>query len=496
VHGTDNARCLIALSLMTGQVGRPGTGLHPLRGQNNVQGASDAGLIPMMLPDYRRVDNAGARSNFEKLWGQSLDPKAGLTVVEIMDAVHAGKIRGMYIMGENPAMSDPDVAHARQALAELEMLVVQDIFLTETAYLADVILPASAFPEKTGTFTNTDRLVQLGRQALTPPGDARQDLWIIIEMAKRLGLDWRYTHVSEVFDEMRKAMPSIAGITWDRLEREHAVTYPCEHEGDPGERVVFTSNFPTTTGRGRFVPAKVIPAAERPDAEYPFVLITGRQLEHWHTGSMTRRTEVLDALRRIEGGGMVKDLDRVTQLVQFGLDEFEHFKVLYKLYRRIAPDRNVSIFEMGKLPEAVKMVEMRQSFRKREPLGDTIVDLTEGGGLGMYFGIAKAFESAGALSDDDTIVRDFANMTITDETEHMQHRFRKAMSLGLTAQQWEDVDRGLQTLFAQKLIERNEQFGNVFSRAELDSMTRDVEAGNAYVRTNVGFLTDPVALAA
>jgi len=296
VHGTDNARCLIALALMTGQVGRPGTGLHPLRGQNNVQGASDAGLIPMMLPDYRRVDNAGFRANFEALWKSKLDTKAGLTVVEIMDAVHAGKIRGMYIMGENPAMSDPDVAHARQALAELEMLVVQDIFLTETAYLADVILPASAFPEKTGTFTNTDRLVQLGRQALTPPGDARQDLWIIVEMAKRLGLDWRYTHPSEVFDEMRSAMPSIAGITWERLEREGAVTYPCEHEGDPGERVVFTADFPTASGRGRFVPAKVIPAAERPDAQYPFVLITGRQLEHWHTGSMTRRTEVLDAI--------------------------------------------------------------------------------------------------------------------------------------------------------------------------------------------------------
>jgi formate dehydrogenase major subunit len=296
VHGTDNARCLIALALMTGQVGRPGTGLHPLRGQNNVQGASDAGLIPMMFPDYRRVDNAEARGHFEALWGQPLDPKPGLTVVEIMDAVHAGKIRGMYIMGENPAMSDPDVAHARQALAALEMLVVQDIFLTETAYLADVILPASAFPEKTGTFTNTDRLVQLGRQALSPPGDARQDLWIIVEMAKRLGLDWTYAHPSEVFAEMRKAMPSIAGITWDRLEREHAVTYPCEREGDPGTRVVFTEQFPTATGRGRFVAAKVIPAAEQPDSAYPFVLITGRQLEHWHTGSMTRRTEVLNAI--------------------------------------------------------------------------------------------------------------------------------------------------------------------------------------------------------
>lgn len=296
VHGTDNARCLIALSLVTGQVGRPGTGLHPLRGQNNVQGASDVGLIPMMYPDYRRVDNADAKGSFEALWQKALDPQPGLTVVEIMDAVHAGQIRGMYIMGENPAMSDPDVRHAREALAELEMLVVQDIFLTETGYLADVILPASAFPEKTGTFTNTDRSVQIGRQAIEPPGEARQDLWIIVEIAKRLGLDWHYAHPREVFAEMRKAMPSIAGISWERLERDHAVTYPCTGEDDPGERVVFTEQFPTATGRGRFVPASIIPAAEQPDAEYPFVLITGRQLEHWHTGSMTRRTEVLDTI--------------------------------------------------------------------------------------------------------------------------------------------------------------------------------------------------------
>jgi len=199
-------------------------------------------------------------------------------------------------MGENPAMSDPDVSHARQALAELEMLVVQDIFLTETAYLADVILPASAFPEKTGTFTNTDRSVQLGRQALPPPGQARQDLAIIVAMARELGLDWTYAHPRDVFDEMRKAMPSIAGITWERLEREHAVTYPCEKEGDPGERVVFTTSFPTASGKARLVPAQIIPAAEQPDREFPFVLITGRQLEHWHTGSMTRRTEVLDAI--------------------------------------------------------------------------------------------------------------------------------------------------------------------------------------------------------
>jgi len=296
VHGTDNARCLIALALMTGQIGRPGTGLHPLRGQNNVQGASDAGLIPMMLPDYGRVDNPAARERFEKAWKTTLDPQPGLTVVEVMDAIGQGSVKGMYILGENPAMSDPDANHARAALAQLEHLVVQDIFLTETAYLADVVLPASAFPEKTGSFTNTDRLVQLGRQAIDPPGEARQDLWIIQELARRLGLDWQYEGVHQVFDEMRRLMPSIAGVTWERLQRDGAVTYPCRVEGDPGQPVVFQDGFPREGGRARFVAADIIPADERPDADYPMVLITGRQLEHWHTGSMTRRTAVLDAL--------------------------------------------------------------------------------------------------------------------------------------------------------------------------------------------------------
>jgi formate dehydrogenase major subunit len=296
VHGTDNARCLIALALMTGQIGRPGTGLHPLRGQNNVQGASDSGLIPMVFPDYQRVDDEEAGARFEALWAAKLDRKPGLTVVEIMNAAYDGKIRGMYIMGENPAMSDPDLEHARAAMAKLEHLVVQDIFLTETAYLADVVLPATAWPEKDGTVTNTDRMVQLGRRALKAPGEAREDLWIIVELAKRLGLDWSYVHPREVWNEMRQGMDSIRGITWERLERDSSVTYPCENEGDPGEPVVFQTHFPTATGRAKFVPADIIPAAERPDKEYPMVLITGRQLEHWHTGAMTRRSGALDAI--------------------------------------------------------------------------------------------------------------------------------------------------------------------------------------------------------
>ena len=306
VHGTDNARCLIALVTVTGQIGKPGSGLHPLRGQNNVQGASDAGLIPMMYPNYQRVTNPEAHDWFEKFWNTPLDKQPGYTVVEIMhkalaDDTDPHKVRGMYIMGENPAMSDPDLNHARHALASLEHLVVQDIFMTETAWLADVVLPATAWPEKTGTVTNTDRMVQMGRQAVEAPGQAKADLWIIQQIAKGMGLKWQYAGehhgVAEVYEEMRQAMHEvISGISWERLVRESSVTYPCLTEEDPGQPTVFKDHFATTDGRVHLVPADIIPANERPDAHYPFVLITGRQLEHWHTGSMTRRATVLDAI--------------------------------------------------------------------------------------------------------------------------------------------------------------------------------------------------------
>ncbi len=296
VHGTDNARCLIALALTTGQVGRPGTGLHPLRGQNNVQGASDAGLIPMVYPDYQPVENPLIREFFEAEWGHALDPQRGLTVVEIMNAVHAGTIKGMYIEGENPAMSDPDLEHARQALAKLDHLVVQDLFVTETAFHADVILPASAFAEKEGTFTNTDRRVQLARQVVKPPADARQDLWIIQEIARRMGLDWNYAGVADVFAEMTRVMPSLKNITFERLQREGAVTYPVDSPDAPGNEIIFATGFPTESGRGKLVPARLLPPDEIPDADYPMVLSTGRVLEHWHTGSMTRRSGVLDEI--------------------------------------------------------------------------------------------------------------------------------------------------------------------------------------------------------
>ncbi len=326
-HGTDNARCLIALALVTGQTGRPGTGLHPLRGQNNVQGASDAGMIPMVFPDYRSVENPDIRAEYEAFWGTTLDAKRGLTVVEIMHAIHDDVIRGMYILGENPAMSDPDVQHAREALAHLEHLVVQDIFLTETAWHADVVLPASAHAEKWGTFTNTNRQVQIGRPAVPTPGEVRQDWALIQELAQRVGLPWKYADVSEVFAEMGQVMPSLKNITWARLLAEEAVTYPCDAPDKPGNEIIFSQSFPTANGRARIVPTELRAPDEMPDAEYPMVLTTGRMLEHWHTGSMTRRAATLDALepeaicglnpREMERLGIAPG-DRVTVVTRRG----------------------------------------------------------------------------------------------------------------------------------------------------------------------------------
>ena len=242
------------------------------------------------------MTNPETQAFFEKFWDTPLEPNPGLTVVEIMNAMREREIMGLYVMGENPAMSDPDAMHARESLCELEHMVVQDIFMTETAFLADVILPASAFPEKDGTFTNTDRRVQMGHQAIEPPGEARQDLWIIQQMAQRLGLNWNYESPREVYEELRQCMPSITGITWERLEREGTVTYPCESADDPGQEIIFGDSFPTENGLGKLVPTEIMPPDETPDNHFPLVLTTGRLLEHWHTGSMTRRARVLDSL--------------------------------------------------------------------------------------------------------------------------------------------------------------------------------------------------------
>ncbi len=295
--GTDNARCLIAMCAITGHVGRPGTGLHPLRGQNNVQGASDAGLIPMMYPDYQPVNVPEFRESFERAWGRDLDPNPGLTVTEIVKSILQGGVRGMYMMGENPFLSDPNINKVRKALSQLEFLVVQDIFMTETAEFADVILPATTFYEKEGTYTNTDRRVQLGRKVIDPPGEAREDWWITQEISNRIGLPMNYTHPSEIFDELVGVMPNYAGLSYDNLG-EGGKLYP---NPDPlnsdGTVVLFDERFNTDDGKAHLVAAEWMPAAELPSDEYPFILNTGRLLEHWHTGTMTRRTFVLDAIQ-------------------------------------------------------------------------------------------------------------------------------------------------------------------------------------------------------
>jgi len=343
IHGTDNSRCLISLALLCGHVGRPGTGLHPLRGQNNVQGASDAGLIPHVMPDYQSVTDGSVRDLFRHIWlGTEIQEKPGLTVVEIMDRVYRGSIRGMYVLGENPAMSDPDVEHARKALAHLDHLVVQDIFLTETAMFADVILPASALPEKTGTVTNTNRTVQMVQQVLPPPGEAREDWKIVVDLARRIGLDWDYDHPREVFDEMKMSMRSLHHITWTRLKNEGAVTYPCKGPEDPGQSVVFGDGFPRRAGRAQFTPARVTPPAEMPDDKFPMILTTGRQLEHWHTGSMTRRATVLDAVEPEANCSM-----HPSTLRQLGVAPGEHVRlttrrgtleIMARADRAVAPD--------------------------------------------------------------------------------------------------------------------------------------------------------------
>ncbi len=293
--GTDNARCLIALCCITGHVGRPGTGLHPLRGQNNVQGASDAGLIPMMYPDYQRVTGDAARAKFEHAWGTPLDPNTGLTVTEIIGEALKGNIKGMYMMGENPFLSDPNVNKVRKGLANLDFLVVQDIFLTETAEFADVVLPATTALEKLGSYTNTDRRVQIGRPAMDPPGQAHPDWEVICDLATRFGFPMHYDGPEQVFEELVSLMPSYTGLSYETLDGPGKL-YPIDEEHPDGKVVLFDQSFSTEDGRAHLVPAEWAPADELPDAEYPMILTTGRLLQHWHTGSMTRRSFALDAI--------------------------------------------------------------------------------------------------------------------------------------------------------------------------------------------------------
>ena len=295
VHGVRNARSLINLALISGHVGRPGTGLHPLRGQNNVQGVSDMALLPNFLPGYGLVAKEEARDRFSAAWGATVPEEPGLTIVEMINGAACGSMRGLYFVGENPAMSDPDANHVRHALTCLDHLVVQDIFLTETAWYADVVLPAAALLEKWGSFTNTNRQIQISRPVVDPPGEARQDWWITQEIARRLGLDWSYSGPGDVWEEARSLWPAIAGVPWARLERDGWCQYPCAEEGAPGKDVLFGDRFPTADGLAKLVPVAPGEPDERPDDDYPLIFITGRVLEHWHTGAMTRRSAVLEA---------------------------------------------------------------------------------------------------------------------------------------------------------------------------------------------------------
>ena len=291
--GTDNVLALANLAMVTGNVGKPGAGVNPLRGQNNVQGACDLGALPDVYSGYQKVDDDEARAKFEAAWGVRLPTTVGLTVVEMINAAAEGALKALYIMGENPMLSDPDLNHVEKALSNLDLLIVQDIFLSETAQLADVVLPAAAFAERDGTFTNTERRVQRVHQALPPPGEARLDWQITCDLARRLGYEMSYPHVSVIQDEIAGLTPIYGGITYDRLEVS-SLQWPCPDRDHPGTSYLHKDRF--SRGRGKFHPVQFIPPQELPDDDYPFVLSTGRILEHWHTGTMSRRSKVLDEL--------------------------------------------------------------------------------------------------------------------------------------------------------------------------------------------------------
>lgn len=314
--GTNNVKSLANLTMLCGHIGSEGNGLCPLRGQNNVQGACDVGGLPNVFPGYQPVTSEAVLTKFQQGWatGMRLSNKVGLTVTEMLPAALEGKLKAMYIVGENPVLSDADSAHVKKSLESLEFLVVQDIFLTETAQLADVVLPAASFAEKDGTFTNTERRVQRVRQAINPPGDALPDWQIISEIARRVSARlvaaqtdsgsrypisaaphgfWNYSSPSEIFDELAALTPSYAGISYERLERG-GLQWPCPTKYHPGTPYLHKGRF--ARGLGKFFPIEFAPAAELPDDEYPFYLSTGRIQYHYHTGTMTRRSKGLDLI--------------------------------------------------------------------------------------------------------------------------------------------------------------------------------------------------------
>ncbi len=294
-HGTDNVMALANLAMLTGNIGKPGSGVNPLRGQNNVQGACDMGALPNVYPGYQSVADEKIKEKFEAAWGATLNPTPGKTLTEIMPLAHEGKIKAMYLIGENPSLSDPDSKHIREAMERLEFFVVQDIFLSETAQYADVVLPATSFAEKEGTFSNTERRVQRVRKAIEPVGDSRPDWWITCEIARRMGAKgFDFAGPSEIMDEIARVTPSYGGISFERLE-EGGLQWPCPTPEHPGTAILHTEIF--SRGKGHFVPLVYRPPAEVPDAEYPLVLTTNRSLFHFHTGTMTRRVNGLNIFR-------------------------------------------------------------------------------------------------------------------------------------------------------------------------------------------------------
>lgn len=294
-HGTDNVLAIANLAMLTGNIGKPSSGVNPLRGQNNVQGACDMGALPNVYTGYQAVTDEKARAKFEKAWGTQLPAQPGLVLTAMFHAMEEGKIKAAYLMGENPVLSDPDAGHIKKALEKLEFFVVQDIFLTETAELAHVVLPAASFAEKEGTFSNTERRVQRVRKALEPVGQAKPDWQIICEIARKMGAKgFGFGSAEEIFEEIRKVTPSYAGITYARLDKEGGLQWPCPTEDHPGTKFLHQGNF--TRGKGRFAPLSYRPSAEEPDAEYPFILTTGRSPFQYHTGTMTRKVVGLNAL--------------------------------------------------------------------------------------------------------------------------------------------------------------------------------------------------------
>jgi formate dehydrogenase major subunit len=288
ITGTDNVKSCANISMLCGKIGIEGGGVNPLRGQNNVQGACDMGALPTVFPAYQPVANDETRAKFEKAWGAALPAKPGKTIVEIMDGAHKGEIKALYIMGENPMISDPDLTHVEASLKHLDLLIVQDIFLTETARLADVVLPSACFAEKDGTFTNTERRVQRVRKAVPAPGQAKADWEIIAGISAKMGYPMNYASAAEIMAEINAVAPSYTGITYERLEKE-GIQWPCPNTGHPGTRFLHKDRF--SRGRGLFHAIEYIPPAEQTDDEYPIILSTGRVLYHYHTGTMTRLSQ-------------------------------------------------------------------------------------------------------------------------------------------------------------------------------------------------------------